>query len=74
MTQTVALIFAGLGVLAALFFNFRARASAGEASKAWAENEKLAGDLKAVRDQLGKQSGKLAGHEEEVAALRKRVD
>lgn len=74
MTQTVALIFAGLGVLAALFFNFRARASAGEASKAWAENEKLAGDLKAVREQLGKQSGKLAGHDEEVAALRKRLD
>jgi len=74
MTQTVALIFAGLGVLAALFFNFRARASAGEASKAWAENEKLAGDLKAVREQLGKQSGKLAGHDEEVVALRKRLD
>jgi chromosome segregation ATPase len=74
MTQTVALIFAGLGALAALFLNFRARASAAEASNAWAENEKLAEDLKSVREQLGKQSGKLAKHDEDVAALRKRLD
>ena len=74
MTQTVALIFAGLGALAALIFNLRARSAAGEASKAWAENEKLSGDLKSVRDQLGKQSTKLAKHDEEVAGLRKRLD
>ena len=74
MTESVALIFAGLGVLAALVFGLRAQKANADAARAWAESEKLSVDLKAVREQLGKQSGKLAKHDDEVADLRRRLD
>ncbi|MDG2333415.1 MAG: hypothetical protein P8Q97_04250 [Myxococcota bacterium] len=74
MNEAIALIFALIGVLAAAFFAARARSASGSASQAWEENEKLAADLKSARDQLGKQSGKLSKHTEEVAELRKRLE
>ena len=74
MTESVALIFAGLGALAALVFGLRAQKANADAARAWAESEKLSVDLKAVREQLGKQSGKLAKHDDEVADLRRRLD
>ncbi len=74
MTDSVALIFAGLGAIAALVFGLRAQKANADAARAWAESEKLSADLKAVREQLGKQSGKLAKHDDEVADLRRRLD
>ena len=74
MTESVALIFAGLGALAALVFGLRAQKASADAARAWAEGEKLSADLKGVREQMGKQSGKLAKHDEEVAELRRRLD
>ena len=74
MTESVALIFAGLGALAALLFGLRAQKANSDAARAWAEGEKLSADLKGVRDEMGKQSGKLAKHNEEVTDLRRRLD
>ena len=74
MNESIALVLAAAGALAAVVLGLRSRSAASEAAATRARNEKLGTQLHDAREKLAKQSGKLAQHDEEVASLRKRLE